>query len=62
MFYMYMWQPRVEIEHYSVAYFHCITVFEALLGRSSYAVGKLMIPYHIYTAHMSPTLNQSSAF
>ena len=56
-----MWQPRVEIEHYSVAYFHRIIVFEALLGRSSYAVGKLMIPYHIYTAHTSPTLNQSSA-
>ena len=27
---MQMWQPRVEIEHYSVAYFDCITAFEAL--------------------------------
>ena len=24
-----MWQPRVEIEHYFVVYFHRITVFEA---------------------------------
>ena len=24
------WQSRVEIEHYSVMYFHRITVFEAL--------------------------------
>ena len=59
---MYMWQPRIEIEHCSVAYFHCIIVFEALLGQDSYAVGKLMIPYHIYTARTSPAINQSSAF
>ena len=26
----YMWQSRVEIEHYSVAYFERTTVFEAL--------------------------------
>ena len=26
----YMWQSRVEIEHYSVAYFEHITAFEAL--------------------------------
>ena len=26
----YMWQSRVEIEHYSVAYFDHIAVFEAL--------------------------------
>ena len=25
-----MWQSQVEIEHYSVAYFNCITAFEAL--------------------------------
>ena len=25
-----LWQSRVEIEHYSVAYFECITAFEAL--------------------------------
>ena len=28
--YMYMWQSRVEIEHYSVTYFNRITVFEVL--------------------------------
>ena len=27
---VYMWQSRVEIEHYSVAYFERITAFEAL--------------------------------
>ena len=27
---MHMWQSRVEIKHYSVAYFDRITVFEAL--------------------------------
>ena len=26
---LYMWLSRVEIEHYSVAYFHCITMFKA---------------------------------
>ena len=26
----YVWQSRVEIEHYSVAYFACIAVFETL--------------------------------
>ena len=28
--YLYMWQSRVEIEHYSVAYFDRIAAFEAL--------------------------------
>ena len=32
---MYMWQSRVEIEHYSVAYFDCITVFEVLYRSTS---------------------------
>ena len=27
---LHMWQSRVEIEHYSVAYFRRITAFEAL--------------------------------
>ena len=27
---LYMCQPRIEIEHYSVVYFHHITVFEVL--------------------------------
>ena len=29
-FIMHMWQSRVEIEHYSIAYFARIDVFEAL--------------------------------
>ena len=32
---MQMWQSRVEIEHYSVAYFNRIAAFEALLRRTS---------------------------
>ena len=62
-----MWQPRVEIEHHSVAYFHRITVFGApqcrtsINGWGSYTVGKLMNTYHIYTARMSPALNGSFA-
>ena len=27
---LHMWQSRVEIEHYSVAYFDRVTVFEVL--------------------------------
>ena len=30
-----MWQSQVEIEHYSVANFICITTFEALEDRTS---------------------------
>ena len=26
----YTWQSRVEIEHYSIAYFDCVTAFKAL--------------------------------
>ena len=32
---MHMWQSRVEIEHYSVAYFTRIAAFEALWRRTS---------------------------
>ena len=30
-----MWQSRVEIEHYSIAYFERIAAFEALYRRTS---------------------------
>ena len=52
MFCMYMWQSRVEIEHYSVVYFLCITVLEALWRRTSVIGGAhtLMNTYYIYTA------------
>ena len=33
--FMYMWQSRVEIEHYSVAYFDRITAFEVLYRSTS---------------------------
>ena len=32
---MYLWQSRVEIEHYSATYFDCITTFEVLKYRTS---------------------------
>ena len=34
-----MWQSRVEIEHYSVAYFDCVIVFRALQDRTSFKGG-----------------------
>ena len=30
-----MWQSQIEIKHYSISYFDCITVFEVLYRRSS---------------------------
>ena len=30
LIYIYMWQSRVEIEHYSVAYFDRVAAFKAL--------------------------------
>ena len=59
-----IWQSHVEIEHYSVAYFTCITSAVAWKFRyrwGSYTLGKLMNTYHIYTARLSPALSRSSA-
>ena len=39
-----MWQSQVEIEHYSVAYFDRIAVFEALKHSTS-VTGGAHIPY-----------------
>ena len=56
-----MWQSWVEIEHYSVAYFNCITAFEVLQCRSSIKVGANMccvnassIHEFNYAVHMNP--------
>ena len=61
---VYMWQSRVEIKHYSVAYFDLGTAFEVLQhgtsGLGLYALGKLMNTYYVYTAHMSSAFNGSS--
>ena len=38
----YMWQSRVEIEHYFVPYFNCITVFKALYHKTSVKGGAHM--------------------
>ena len=37
-----MWQSGVEIKHYSVAYFDCITAFEVLQRRTSVKGGAHM--------------------
>ena len=64
---LYMWQSRVEIEHYSVAYFariNCVRstlAWNFRLGWDSYALGKLINTCHVHTARMSPALNGSSA-
>ena len=31
---IHLWQSRVEIKYYSVAYFYCITAFETLYHRT----------------------------
>ena len=59
-----MWQSRVEIKHYSVAYFNHTAAFEALERRTSVKGGAhthYVNTYHVYTARMSPALNRSSA-
>ena len=32
--YIHVWQPQVEIKHYSVVYFNRVAVFEALQRRT----------------------------
>ena len=63
----YMWQSRVEIKYYSVAYFDRITAFKAPYrwisvkgGAHNYALRRLVIYSCIYEVHMSPGLNGSS--
>ena len=62
-----MWQSRVEIEGYSVAYFDRIVAFEAPYRRTSVKGGAHMhfvdsTRYScIYAARMSPALSGSSA-
>ena len=48
-----VWQSWVEIEHYSEAYFDCVTAFEVLCRCTN--------TRHIYAVRMSPALNVSSA-
>ena len=63
----YMRQSWVEIEHYSIAYCETYYCFRSAVmqcfryGRGSYALCKLMNTWHVYTAHMGPTSNGSSA-
>ena len=57
-----MWQSRVEIEHYSVAYFASITAFEALLRETS-PKGRTHICFvNVVSNHdfTQPALNRSS--
>ena len=52
-----MWQSLVEIEHYSIAYFDYIMVFEVhAVVQVSYVLHKLIRYLCTYTACMSPAL------
>ena len=53
-----MWQSRVEIEYYSVAYFDPVTVFKAPYLRTSVKGGAQT--RCVIAACLSPTLNRSS--
>ena len=39
IFYIHVWQSRVEIEHYSVVYYDRITAFEAFCAELQLRVG-----------------------
>ena len=63
-----MWQSRVEIKGYSIAYFNRIATFEVLYHRTfikggahNYALRRVIRYSCIYEASMSPDLNGSSA-
>ena len=64
---LHMWKSRVEIEDYSVAYFHRIAAFKVPYRWTSVKRGAhkrfvdLLDISCIYGARMSPTLNGSSA-
>ena len=47
----YMWQSQAETEHYSVAYFDCITTFEALWCRTSAKGGAHMCWVNMVNIH-----------
>ena len=47
----YMWQSQVEIEHYSVAYFDRITVFEVLKCRTSVKGGAHICCVNVISIH-----------
>ena len=59
-----MWQSRVEIEHYSIAYFDRVAAFEAL-QRSTSVKGRAHMRSEDYLINlhsaMSPALNGSAA-
>ena len=63
-----VWQSRVEIKHYSVVQFDCVTVFEALWRKTSVkgmVIHAAKMHEYMYLLSlcscMSPTLNKSSA-
>ena len=52
-----MWQSLVEIEHYSIAYFDYIMVFEVhAVVQGSYVLHTLIRYLWTYTACMSPAM------
>ena len=46
-----MWQFRVEIEYYSIAYFDHITMFKALYCRTSVKSGTLKCYVNLISIH-----------
>ena len=61
-----VWQSGVEIKHYSVVQFDCVTMFKALWRKTSIRGGLIHVAeMHEYLlslcSRMSPTLNKSSA-
>ena len=50
---LYMWQSRIEIEYYSVAYFERITEFDALLRWTSAKGGALCKRMNIWCVHVA---------
>ena len=61
-----MWQSRVEIKHYFIAFFDRVITFKVLRHKTSIKGGTdmdcvdLFVFMHIFAVHMSPTLNRSS--
>ena len=62
---VHVWQFRVEVEYYSIAYFNRVTALKVLYlrisvkGRAHMRCIVASISSYIYTVHLSPTLNGS---
>ena len=57
---IHMWQSRVEIKHYSVAFFNHVTTFKAL-QQGLHTLRRLIRYSYTFAVRMSPALNGSFA-